>query len=266
MAYQCLIDSKRAFAFRQAIQKAIRPGDVVVDLGSGTGILSMFAAEAGAGRVYAIEADNNIFGALEKNIKFSNFSQKIILVNADACSVKLPEKVDVVICEMIATGLIDELQIPVMNHIHQYCKEDTKFIPGSISSFIELVTMNNTFYGHRMQVVQYEYEWEKSFRSQPLSAKIPYSTVDFSKRNEVSVSGQFNLPINKRGSINGIKISNMTHFPDGSTFGHSAAYCMPLILPVAELNVSEGDEISISIEYEMCKGLDGLSYSINKLG
>ena len=51
----CLFDVQRTRLWKQAIEDVVRPGDVVADAGSGTGILGVFAALGGAARVHAIE-------------------------------------------------------------------------------------------------------------------------------------------------------------------------------------------------------------------
>lgn len=53
-------DQGRVEAYAQALRRATRPGSVVADIGTGTGIMALLACRAGARRVYAIEPDDII--------------------------------------------------------------------------------------------------------------------------------------------------------------------------------------------------------------
>ncbi len=50
-----LADKQRMAFYHEAIQRKIKPGDRVIDLGTGTGILAALASRAGAGQVYAVD-------------------------------------------------------------------------------------------------------------------------------------------------------------------------------------------------------------------
>ena len=50
-----LADTARMTTYKQAIERHVKPGMVVIDAGAGTGVLAIFAAKAGARKVYAIE-------------------------------------------------------------------------------------------------------------------------------------------------------------------------------------------------------------------
>jgi protein arginine N-methyltransferase 1 len=95
-----LIDRARVSAFERAITEVIRPGDVVLDLGSGTGILGLFALKAGAARVYAI--DGSGLTQLEREIFAANgFADRVVCIKGLSTRIELPEKVDVIVGDLI---------------------------------------------------------------------------------------------------------------------------------------------------------------------
>ena len=85
-----LEDQVRLTAFRGAIQETVMPGAVVVDLGSGTGILGLLACQAGATRVYSIEESSLI--ELARDICQANgFADRIRFIKGLSTRVSLPE-------------------------------------------------------------------------------------------------------------------------------------------------------------------------------
>lgn len=80
---------------------------VVLDVGCGTGILSMFAAKAGARKVYGIECAG-IAKAAQQIVKANGFGDVIEIINKKLEDVELPENVDIIISEWMGYFLLYE--------------------------------------------------------------------------------------------------------------------------------------------------------------
>ncbi len=99
-----LADTDRIEWFRTAIEKAVRPDDVIVDLGCGLGTFAMQASRAGAQRVYGVEMDS----VVELAAKIAKLNGcDITFISGDARNVKIPEPVSLLIFEDYGTGLLD---------------------------------------------------------------------------------------------------------------------------------------------------------------
>ncbi|KAK2645951.1 hypothetical protein Ddye_021146 [Dipteronia dyeriana] len=83
-------------------------GRVVVDVGAGSGILSLFAAQAGAKHVYAVEASEMTEYARKLIAGNPLLAQRITVIKGKVEEVELPEKADILISEPMGTLLVNE--------------------------------------------------------------------------------------------------------------------------------------------------------------
>ena len=89
--HSMLADELRTTSFLSAIKSSVKPGDVVVDIGTGTGVLSVFAAKAGASRVYAIEREPII--EVARDIASRNgLSDIITFIEGSSLDIEVPER------------------------------------------------------------------------------------------------------------------------------------------------------------------------------
>lgn len=106
-----LSDPIRLAAFARALAETVTPGAVVVDLGTGTGILGMLACRAGAARVYAIDR-SGIIEIARAVARANGFGDRFHAVHAHSLDARLPEPADVIVGDFIGrfgfnAGLFD---------------------------------------------------------------------------------------------------------------------------------------------------------------
>jgi len=94
-----IADNVRMDAFVGGLRRAIRPGSVVVDLGTGVGIFALIACRLGARRVYAIEPGDAIEVARELAAA-NGCADRIEFIHAMSTDVTLPERVDVIVSDI----------------------------------------------------------------------------------------------------------------------------------------------------------------------
>lgn len=125
-----LNDRHRVSAYLAAIAETIRPGDIVVDLGTGTGILALAAARAGAKTVYAIES-SAIAAAAEAMFESNGFGDCIRLIRGWSTEIVLPERANVLVTETIGHDPFDEgLAENMADAWERFLTPDALVIPG----------------------------------------------------------------------------------------------------------------------------------------
>ena len=129
-------DTLRNQLYREAIMRSVNPGDVVVDIGTGSGLLAFFACQAGAKRVYAIERTAMVKVA-EKIAKCNNFTRQITFINDESQNVEIPQKADVIISELISKfGLGQNVVETISDARDRFLKKNGKIVPTSLQMIL----------------------------------------------------------------------------------------------------------------------------------
>ena len=117
----------------------MRPGDIVLDVGAGSGILSLFAARAGAARVYAVE--RTTVAVLAQELAAANGVAEIVqLIHGDVMDIELPEPVDLIISEWLGGFGIDEgMLAPVIAARDRWLKPGGVMVPRTVTAWTALV-------------------------------------------------------------------------------------------------------------------------------
>ena len=143
----CLFDTERTLNLRKAIEEQVKEGDIVLEAGGGTGILSIFAVLAGAEHAYVIELSSRFTDIIRTIAERNGISDKITVINGDATSTDIPVEVDVYISELLCTGLFNEPQIQAYNNLSRFFADDVTCIPQSVTSHIAFAEAETRIFG-----------------------------------------------------------------------------------------------------------------------
>lgn len=104
-----LQDNVRTGTYYNAVMNNVKDfrGKVVLDVGAGTGILSLFAQKAGAKKVYGVEI-STMHKYARKLVKSNNLENYIEIIHNKVEDVEIQEKVDVIISEPMGVVLVHE--------------------------------------------------------------------------------------------------------------------------------------------------------------
>lgn len=145
-----LHDTERNQKYYQALKKTIgnlhRQGKEahVLDIGTGTGILSMMAIESGADSVTACEAFIPMANCAEKILEVNGMKDKVKLIKKRSTDIKIGEdmarRANLLVTEVLDTELIGEGAIGIYNHAHEHLlTDDVVCIPAFATCYAQVV-------------------------------------------------------------------------------------------------------------------------------
>lgn len=126
-------DRWRTDAFAAAIREAVRPNDVVLDVGTGTGVLAMLSAKAGARQVYGID-QADIAQTAANLVKANGLQDKVRIMRGPAAELELPEKADLVVSEWLGhMAFVENMLDDVIAARDRNMKPGGRMLPAAVS-------------------------------------------------------------------------------------------------------------------------------------
>ena len=139
-----LADDVRFDAYRRAVEKHIQPGDTVVDVGTGSGVLSFLAATRKPRKIYAIDHSN--FIDVATFIAQKNAIPNIEFHQVHSSKFDPPGKVDVILHEQIGSGLFNENMVETLIDLRdRVLRDGGKIIPARFDLYMEPVQLKEEF-------------------------------------------------------------------------------------------------------------------------
>ena len=242
--------------FRAAISHVVKPDSTVLDLGSGTGVLSFFAAEK-ARKVFAVELNLDLVDASRRFLRLNRHWDRVEVIHADAFEYIPPEPVDVVICEMLHTGLLREKQLEVIDAFksrYQRCFEGhplPEFIPAAVIQAVQPLQYDFQFEGYYAPIILFHDPYSINSRATELGEPVVYHQLLYDQPYELSCKWDGVMDITTEGTLNALRIVTKNLLAIVPETQSSIDWRMHYLVQPLEHDVSvrPGQIMTVSLDY-----------------
>lgn len=146
--FEMLADEDRNYAYQEAIERALakQPGARVLDIGTGSGLLAMMAARAGASEVLACEMNTGLAQVAEEIVERNGYRDRIKVLNSKSSDLRpgldYEGRYDMVVSEILDVAGIGEGVLPSLRHAYQsILKPDAITVPSGMTMYASLASI-----------------------------------------------------------------------------------------------------------------------------
>ncbi len=239
---EMIADRSRVDAVSAALRRTLKPEHIFCEAGCGTGIFAIEAAGI-CKRVYAVELDSTMAEIAQANIRLAGLEDRIQLIVGNALSVRLPEKVDLALCETVSVWAVEEPLVPIANRIRaEVLKPGGRMLPLRVVNCAELANYRFTYNGVTMKAVIPLFTGVR--QPNAMTEKKVCRTLDFSGRVETGLGAEVEFETVADGVINCAVLTSIVQVGPDVVFSGSDTFVPPTVVPLKEdVRVKTGDRL-----------------------
>lgn len=260
-------DAVRLDQFSKAVNKTVTPGDLVADMGCGTGVLGLLALKAGAARVFFID-ESAMIDVARETMRHAGFAGRATCLHGRSSQLELPEQVDVVICDHVGYFGFDYGIVQFLDDARRrFLKPGGKLVPSRIKLYVaavESTQCSELVNGWRAEHVPPEFHWLQGYaantkyavkldRKDLLGEPAELGVLDLYANNPAFFSWSVELHIGRDAVMHGLAGWFGCELADGVWMTNSPLSDKPInraqaFLPMEEpVQVKAGDVVRATI-------------------
>lgn len=274
-----LRDYIRLAAYRRAIERAVGPDTVALDLGCGTGILSFFAATAGAAKIFAIERRPDILLLAGELARINGLSDRIEFLEGASSQIsesRIQPKADLLVAEILGNGILEENVLEfTLDARRRFLKPGADLIPRGLDIYIfafdaglqvnreQEVRELKDIYGYDFDLLgkvlcgkaTTRLERYNPIMNKTMSDPVLARSLDFRTMEDAAFASTVSFEAMEDGQITGFCGYFKAHLDDHNILTNSpwapATHWTQLVylLPAPKL-VKKGDTVSLNLIYD----------------
>lgn len=258
-----VLDRVRTELFAEAIRRTVKPGDVVLDVGTGSGVLALLAARAGARRVFAVERGDAHLLA-RRHVEENGLQGVVEVLHVDLADIDaLPEQPDVIVSEMLGHFAPDEAMHPIFQRAKALSKPDVRMIPRSYRLLFSVASLPNlasdVAYLRTGLPITLDAIATRILRAPELANVEPEHLLGpevpgdlYQVDDNEPTRFACDLVVSRSGSCNALVLAFESELAEGvclRTSPHDAeTHWGQVVFPIEALEVTEGDTLHVVVE------------------